>query len=173
MVPMILEQFRHVKDQFPWVLGFFVLFGLLPVIHFNYLDGNIYNRVLTFNDGVDPLALVTTQEEYCPGDSVYVYNNFTKNRHVEVISTFWWISNGSISLAPRDLTLTGGQLPLGTYPRSGVGRISTYIHDIPYDAIPGLHLSLGLSKHRLESGQERAQEYKTLPYFVLPPEQCS
>lgn len=172
MVQIFKHEITKIKSSLSWVVGFFLVLGVLPYLHFHVLDGEVYNRVLTFNDGVDPSALHTELEAYCPGDPVYIKNNFTKNRPVSAVYTYWWISNGSLKLALTDTSLANGQLPLGSYPPLEKGRILTYAHQIPEDADPGLHVSVGLSTHVLLNGETREQNYRTLRYLVKSQEEC-
>lgn len=152
------------------VLGFFLMV-VLPYTHFYFLDGNVYNRVLTFNDPVNPLALRTDKDQYCPGEEIKIEQSFCKNREVVGYESFWWISNGTL-VEIESRSETNPELPRGCYPEDKEGVTLVSAHTIPLDTKAGFHSSVGLTNHFLSGNRLRKQEYKIIPYEVLPASEC-
>lgn len=170
---LFTHELGKMKSQLWKILGFFLVCGVLPFLHFHYFDGVYYQRVLSFNDGVNPMKLRTQYGEYCPGDAVYVETSFTKQRPVDSVVTYWWVSNGSLVQVNATATTTGPQLPVGDYPKVTTNRVLLFIHNLPEAMDPGVHYSIGLSKHILINGQVREQDYQTLGYLIKKPEECN
>lgn len=177
MEHIIQNEILKFKKTKLWILGFFVLFGVIPYVHYNYLDGEYYDRVLVFSGGVNPLHLETDKDEYCPTETIYVKNSFCKTRQVESFDTTWWMSNGELKQVRTSNSTNDdvGKLPIGCYPANGLGEqfVYTRIHTIPENTHEGSYLSVGLTEHTLSGGRVRDQAYLTAPYYVKDAADCT
>lgn len=174
MTEIFRREWHKMKTGWYWYLiGFFVVV-VLPYVNYYYWDGVYYNRVIEFNADINPLALVTNKDAYCPGEVIQVEQSFCKQRTIEGYFTQWWMSNGeTIAMEPLSATTNlGARLPVGCYPANPEMVTLFAIHRVPQDTAPGVHFSRGFTIHYLLGDRQRRQEYATVPYIVKEPNQC-
>lgn len=164
------REVSKLKRNWPAYFLGFILFGVLPYINYYFIDGVYYNKVLEFQNGVDPQALRTDKDEYCPGEKLRVETAFCKTRNTIDIERSMYMSNGN--LLPLDVPEEVAELPIGCVPVDGGVTIAT-LHTIPVDTLPGFHVTVGNNQYTIEGNRKRQQDYKTIPYMVLPAEECT
>lgn len=171
---LVQTETQKFRDHWHWYVVGVVLFVVLPTLNYYFVDGVYYNRVISYNYPVEAMALRTDKDEYCPGETIYIETNFCKNRHVENYDVQYWMSNGRLLLVEtrNSLNEENGQLPLGCYPDDGSRVFLSRLHEVPEDAEPGFHFTVGLTKHTISGGRIREQEIRTIPYSVKSRSQC-
>lgn len=168
---IIENEVRKFQRNWGWYLVGFVLFMVVPYVHYYLLDGNLYNRVLTYTNGVDPMAMETDKTSYCPGERLLVKTSFCKNREVEGYEVNWWQSNGQLVNVRNESSTK--VLPVGCYPSDEQQTTLSYRFTIPEDSTEGWHVAYGVTNHFLSGARRRSQEYKTEPYYVEDAASCT
>lgn len=169
LVRAIEYEGKKFKRNWKWyILGAF-LFGVLPYLNYQFIDGVYYNQVLQWQEGINPTALRTDKDQYCPGEILRIETAFCKTRETLDIERSMYISNGA--LIQIDIPENVPELPIGCYPEEGV--VIATLHEIPLNTAPGFHFTLGRAQYTIEGNRLRNQSWRTIPYMVKPEDECS
>ena len=160
------------RKNWQWYIVGVIIFGFLPYFNYYQLDGEKYNRVIQFTNGVDPMALETNKQSYCPGETLYTVSSFCKTREVDSYDINWWQSNGSLELLVHEEAIKRF-LPVGCFPSDETKVVLNRRFEIPEHTEEGWHIALGEVVHYLPGNRPRSQSYKTEPYFVMSAAECT
>lgn len=158
------------QRHWPWYFIGLALFVIIPSVNYYLADGVFYNKVLVFHEDIDPLALRTDKDEYCPGEMIKIETAFCKTRHFEAVTSSWFIVNGQMTPLDRSQS-QGNQLPIGCVPEGGSVTLFD-LHRIPEGVTEGFHRSVGTNHYLLSGGRVRHQDFQTIPYYIKSDQQC-
>lgn len=140
-----------------------VVAGVPFLLHFYWLDGIEYNRVITMTQGVDSLNLQLEKTEYQKGEMVYGYTSFCNNRDVYGQISWNLLNEMVVTFAPNPLK----RLPIGCYPETQDHLLKFEIKEIPKNASKGEHYFTGISCYTLPGDRQRCMEWKTQKFNVI------
>ena len=169
---------KKFRTGWGWYLLGAILFIVLPYLNHIYIDGIYTNKVIVFREPVNPLALRTDKDQYCPTEQLRIETSFCKERSVLEVKTSWWVANGGLEPVGSNTYKENTALPSNfCFPAGGEG-VSVYkIHSIPADAQEGFHRSVGHTVYLLnniysDTPRVREQRYATIPYYIKSKEAC-
>lgn len=134
-----------------------VLVAAMWVWHFKV--DLLVRPVITYTNGTDPMNLVTDKKSYRPGEYVYAYVSFCKNRPASGF-TQWAMHNEKITwYAPTETS----NLPPGCY-----DNLLFPIQRIPTEDVKdGEHFFVGVNTQTTPDGREATTNLFTEPFNVV------
>lgn len=141
-----------------YLIGFIGLY----LIHFFITDGVLYNKVIHYRYGVNPLAFQTDKTAYKRGEVIKIITSFCKTRKAYATVEYNLVNDEIINLkttAPKDL-------PKGCYPASG-GYTLIEVSSVPQNSTNGTHYIVGTRKEYLKSGAVRTTYIRTVNFEVI------
>jgi len=137
------------------ILTFFVVAGSFVVAYFQYIDGSLVRKPITF--GVDIKNLQTQHEMYRPGETVRLKFSFCRHRSYELTSN-WKIVNATIVFFPEVRLVVTPACIEDKYVEIG---------HVPFTTVPGPHHMEGTSAVKVNNLRTIYIDYRSEEFQVI------
>lgn len=155
---------HHIKKNPMTSLVFATAFGILFLVWYYTIDGQVIRQPLKFNYDIQNIAV--EKSEYRRGEMVRIKVNFCKTRYAEA-KVQWSLVDGRLTFFPEKVPMS--ELPKGCYPNDPNGYTLVEVEAIPNDpALVDHEVRFeGVGTITLSGNREVKYSYKTETFRVV------
>lgn len=141
-----------------------IIVGGIFLIWYYFIDGKLFDKPITYINGVDPMNYQVDKDTYTVGETPNILTAFCKNREAQGSIEWTLIDGQKVGYARKEPR----EIPVGCYPSKEGGLIESPVEKIPLYIEPTCDAHfVGVVHRELPGGREVVENVKTEKFCVV------